>query len=144
MGRRSIPRSRPGACRVPRNSSASFAPETEPRQLRNPLNGSLARQMKGTLDAAERTTRPRRGALVLKPLTPRVLSRRAVIHIAALWHRLFLISISPRNNTVFVGKTAGRAIFCEQVKLVILPTAEAIKELREQSKGTNAILHLTC
>lgn len=31
-----------------------------------------------------------------------------------------------------------------KIKLVILPTAEAIQELQEHAKGTNAILHLTC
>jgi len=31
-----------------------------------------------------------------------------------------------------------------KVTLVILPTTKAIKQLREQPKGTNAILHLTC
>jgi len=31
-----------------------------------------------------------------------------------------------------------------EVKLVILPTAEAIEELRGNPRGTNAILHVTC
>jgi len=31
-----------------------------------------------------------------------------------------------------------------KVKLVILPTADAIKALRESVEDTNAILHLTC
>jgi hypothetical protein len=31
-----------------------------------------------------------------------------------------------------------------KVKLVILPTAQAIKEMRKQAEETNAILHLTC
>jgi hypothetical protein len=31
-----------------------------------------------------------------------------------------------------------------KVELVILTTAEAIKALRKPSKGTNAILHVTC
>lgn len=31
-----------------------------------------------------------------------------------------------------------------KIDLVILPTAEAIEELRENSSGTNAILHVTC
>jgi hypothetical protein len=37
------------------------------------------------------------------------------------------------------GEAAHRAI-----ELVILPTAEAMKALRKVSKGTNAILHVTC
>jgi len=31
-----------------------------------------------------------------------------------------------------------------KIKLVVLPTAEAIKELEPKPKDTNAILHLTC
>jgi len=31
-----------------------------------------------------------------------------------------------------------------KVKLVILPTAQAIKDMRKQTEETNAILHLTC
>src|SRR5271157_895860 len=31
-----------------------------------------------------------------------------------------------------------------KVELLILPTAEAIKELKRQPDGTNAILHVTC
>ena len=31
-----------------------------------------------------------------------------------------------------------------KIELVILPTAEAIKALRKPSKGTNAVLHVTC
>ena len=31
-----------------------------------------------------------------------------------------------------------------KVNLVILPTVEAIEELRENPRGTNAILHVTC
>ena len=31
-----------------------------------------------------------------------------------------------------------------KIELVILPTAEAIKTLKRQPEGTNAILHVTC
>jgi hypothetical protein len=31
-----------------------------------------------------------------------------------------------------------------KVKLVVLPTADAIKVLQKQSKKTNAVLHVTC
>lgn len=31
-----------------------------------------------------------------------------------------------------------------KVELIIVPTATAIEELRKNTKGTNAILHLTC
>jgi len=31
-----------------------------------------------------------------------------------------------------------------KVKLMILPTAEAIEKLKRQPDGTNAILHVTC
>ena len=31
-----------------------------------------------------------------------------------------------------------------KIKLMILPTAEAIEKLRQQPAGTNAILHMTC
>ena len=31
-----------------------------------------------------------------------------------------------------------------KVKLVILPTKEAIEELKKETAGTNAILHVTC
>ena len=31
-----------------------------------------------------------------------------------------------------------------RIKLVVLPTAEAIEELRQHPSDTNAILHVTC
>jgi len=31
-----------------------------------------------------------------------------------------------------------------KIKLVILPTKQAIKELKQKADGTNAILHVTC
>ncbi len=31
-----------------------------------------------------------------------------------------------------------------KIKLVVLPTAEAIEKLRQESEQTNAILHVTC
>ena len=31
-----------------------------------------------------------------------------------------------------------------KIKLLILPTADAIKELKQKSGETNAILHVTC
>ena len=31
-----------------------------------------------------------------------------------------------------------------KVELLIVPTAQAIEELRQDTKGTNAILHVTC
>jgi hypothetical protein len=33
---------------------------------------------------------------------------------------------------------------CRRINLVILPTVEAIEELRENPRGANAILHVTC
>jgi hypothetical protein len=41
-------------------------------------------------------------------------------------------------------KEVKREAMRRKVKLVILPTAKAIKKFQEQPKGTNAILHLTC
>ena len=31
-----------------------------------------------------------------------------------------------------------------KIKLLILPTKEAIKELRQKGEETNAVLHITC
>ena len=39
-----------------------------------------------------------------------------------------------------VKREAGR----REVQLVIVPTEEAIARLKEQTEGTNAILHVTC
>ena len=39
-----------------------------------------------------------------------------------------------------VQKEAGR----RGVELVVLPTKEAIRELRKRPAGTNAVLHVTC
>jgi hypothetical protein len=33
---------------------------------------------------------------------------------------------------------------CRKIKLLILPTQEAIEELKESPRDTNAILHVTC
>ena len=39
-----------------------------------------------------------------------------------------------------VKREAGR----RKIKLLILPTKEAIKELKQKPDGTNAVLHVTC
>jgi hypothetical protein len=41
-------------------------------------------------------------------------------------------------------KEVKREVTRRKIKLLILPTAEAIKVLRKASDETNAILHLTC
>jgi hypothetical protein len=37
------------------------------------------------------------------------------------------------------GESKGR-----NVELIIVPTAQAIEEMRQDTKGANAMLHLTC
>lgn len=46
------------------------------------------------------------------------------------------------NSPVMDEVTQGAAR--RDLKLVLLPTAEAVKALRHASKHTNAILHITC
>ena len=52
--------------------------------------------------------------------------------------------IGTGTGALPVMKEVKREATRRKVKLVILPTAKAIKKLREQPEGTNAILHLTC
>jgi hypothetical protein len=52
--------------------------------------------------------------------------------------------IGTGTGALPVMKEMKREATRRKVKLVILPTAQAIKKLREQPEGTNAILHLTC
>jgi len=37
-----------------------------------------------------------------------------------------------------------REAIARKVKLIVLPTVEAIKALQENPEGANAILHVTC
>jgi hypothetical protein len=52
--------------------------------------------------------------------------------------------IGTGTGALPVMKEVKREAARRKIKLVILPTAEAIQDLQEHSKGTNAILHLTC
>ena len=52
--------------------------------------------------------------------------------------------IGTGTGALPVMKEVKREAMRRKVKLVILPTAKAIKKFQEQPKGTNAILHLTC
>jgi hypothetical protein len=52
--------------------------------------------------------------------------------------------IGTGTGALPVMKEVKREAMRRNIKLVILPTAQAIKKLREQPEGTNAVLHLTC
>ena len=52
--------------------------------------------------------------------------------------------IGTGTGALPVMKEVKRAATRRKIKLLILPTAEAIKVLRKASDETNAVLHLTC
>jgi hypothetical protein len=52
--------------------------------------------------------------------------------------------IGTGTGALPVMKEVKRKATHRKIKLVIVPTAKAIKQLRKIPKGTNAILHLTC
>jgi hypothetical protein len=52
--------------------------------------------------------------------------------------------IGTGTGALPVMKEVKREVTRRKIKLLILPTAEAIKVLRKASDETNAILHLTC
>ena len=52
--------------------------------------------------------------------------------------------IGTGTGALPVMKEVKREATRRKVKLVILPTAQAIKDMRKQTEETNAILHLTC
>ena len=52
--------------------------------------------------------------------------------------------IGTGRGALPVMKEVKREAMRRKIRLVILPTAQAIKKLREQPEGTNAVLHLTC
>ncbi len=52
--------------------------------------------------------------------------------------------IGTGTGALPVMKEVKREATRRKIKLLILPTAEAIKELKEHGDQTNAILHVTC
>ena len=52
--------------------------------------------------------------------------------------------IGTGTGALPVMKEVKREAMRRKVKLLILPTAEAIKELKQKPDETNAILHVTC
>jgi hypothetical protein len=52
--------------------------------------------------------------------------------------------IGTGTGALPVMKEVKREAKRRKIKLLILPTKQAIKELKQQPDGTNAILHVTC
>jgi len=52
--------------------------------------------------------------------------------------------IGTGNGALPVMKEVKQEAKRRKIKLVVLPTTEAIKALKENSNKTNAILHVTC
>ena len=57
--------------------------------------------------------------------------------------RRLIIGTGVHGNLPVMAEVKREAVR-HKIELVILTTAEAIKALRKPSKGTNAILHVTC
>ncbi len=60
------------------------------------------------------------------------------------WKKCSRLVIGTGTGALPVMEEVKREARRHKVNLVILPTAEAIEELRENPRGTNAILHVTC
>ena len=52
--------------------------------------------------------------------------------------------IGTGTGALRVMKEVKRAAERRKIKLIILPTAEAIEELKQHPSDTNAVLHVTC
>ena len=52
--------------------------------------------------------------------------------------------VQTRNNDQAAAGFVQREAEVRKIKLLILPTSEAIEELTRKPDGTNAILHVTC
>ena len=52
--------------------------------------------------------------------------------------------IGPGTGALPVMDEVKREAARRKIKLLILPTLEAIEELKQRPRGTNAILHVTC
>jgi len=60
------------------------------------------------------------------------------------WKCRRLVVGTGAQGALPVMKEVEREAQRRKVKLVVLPTAEAIEVLREKPKETNAVLHITC
>ncbi len=60
------------------------------------------------------------------------------------WKKCSRLVIGTGTGALPVMEEVKREARRRKIKLVILPTVEAIEELRENPRGTNAILHVTC
>ena len=60
------------------------------------------------------------------------------------WKCRQLVIGSGAYGRLLVMQEVQREAECHKVKLLILPTIEAIEVLKQQSKDTNAVLHVTC
>ena len=52
--------------------------------------------------------------------------------------------IGTGSGALLVMEAVKREASVRKLKLLILPTVEAIEELKQHPDGTNAILHVTC
>ena len=52
--------------------------------------------------------------------------------------------IGTRAGALPVMEEVKREAQRRKIKLIILPTSEAIQELKKDPAGTNAVLHVTC
>jgi len=66
------------------------------------------------------------------------------LHEEIPWKCKRLVIGSGAHGALPVMRDVEREAEKRKVKLVVLPTCEAIAELNENMKGTNAILHVTC
>jgi hypothetical protein len=60
------------------------------------------------------------------------------------WKCRRLVVGTGANGRLPVMDEVRREALRRRIKLLVLPTVEAIEELREKPEGTNAILHVTC
>ncbi len=60
------------------------------------------------------------------------------------WRKCSRLVIGTGTGALPVMEEVKREARRRKIKLIILPTVEAIEELRENPRGTNAILHVTC
>ena len=60
------------------------------------------------------------------------------------WNCRRLVVGTGADGVLPVMEDVKREAQARNVELLVLPTAQAIEELAKRSKGTNAILHVTC
>src|SRR5450759_5910185 len=60
------------------------------------------------------------------------------------WKKCRRLVIGTGTGALPVMKEVKSEARRRKINLVILPTVEAIEELKENPRGTNAILHVTC